>query len=344
LIALYSAYCENRPSLLPELALQYADYVLWEREWMQGEVLAARLSYWKEQLGGKLPVLQLPADRPRPAVQSFHGKHHALQIDAALTAALKALAQREGATLFMTLLAAFKTLLHYYTKQDELIVATGIANRERPEAESLIGYFATVLPLRTNLAGARSFREVLQRVREVTLGATAHQGLPFARLVQEVQPERDPSRNPIYQAEFTLLTPDRNPAVYGYGMSAVQEVIHLPGLEMSAVEVEGGISRFDLAVFIWDLPQGLCGTVEYGTDLFERATIARMIALYERLLQLIVAAPQAALSELLAQLDLHFKQEREAQAQTYKDAMQQKLKGLKTRAARTVLSPPSEEA
>ena len=327
---LYEAFSKNESSPLPALPIQYADFAIWERERLQGEFLQTRLGYWKKQLGGRLPVLELPTDKPRPAVQSFRGRHQSLMIPKPLTGALKVLAQREHVTLFNVLLAAFKTLLYRYSMQDDVIVGTGIANRERREVENLIGYFATVLPLRTNLSGNPAFRELLQRVREVIWDATANQGLPLSQLVQELQPERDPSRNPIYQTEFTLLTPDRNPAVYGFGMSRVMETIQLGDLIMTPVEIEGGISRFDLAIFIWDMPEGLCGTIEYCTDLFEDASITRVIAGFKILLEFVVADPDLRLLRLIERLD---KLQPDLRAKSYQETMQQKLKTLKRRPA-----------
>lgn len=326
---LYEAFSQGKSSPLPELPIQYGDFAIWEREQNRREVLEARLTYWKNQLDGKLPILELPADRPRPPVQSFQGSHQSLMVDKPLTAALKTLSQREGVTLYMTLLTIFKTLLYRYTGQSDVIVGAGIANRERRELENLIGYFATVLPLRTNLAGNPTFRELLQRVRKVILDANAHQGLPFARLVQELQPERDPSRNPIYQAEFTLLTPDRNPAVYGYGMSPVMETITFSGLTMTPFEVENGIARFDLAVFIWDMPDGLQGTVEYNTDLFETTTVARLVKNFATLSRLIVTQPEVRLNAVIEQLAMQSRQQQIIQEKSYKENMQRKLKNLK---------------
>ncbi|RMF36691.1 MAG: non-ribosomal peptide synthetase, partial [Chloroflexi bacterium] len=204
LAALYDAFSHGRPSPLPDLPIQYADFALWQREWLQGEVLEEQLAYWKQQLSGSPPVLELPTDRPRPPVQSFRGAHRPFMLPRPLSQAIKALCRREGVTPFMLLLAAFQTLLHRYTGQDDISVGTPIANRNRAEIEGLIGYFANTLVLRTDLSGDPPFRELLKRVREVALGAYAHQDLPFEMLVDALQPERDLSHTPLFQVMFVL--------------------------------------------------------------------------------------------------------------------------------------------
>lgn len=325
--ALYEAFSNDRPSPLPELPRQYAGFALWQREQISGEDFQAQLAYWRQQLRGSLPVTQLPVDRPRPAVQSFRGRHQAIKLSQPLTEALRRLARREGATLFVTLLAAFKVLLHRGTGQNDLVVGSTFANRNRRELQDLIGFFVNTLPLRTQLAGDLSFRALLQRVRETVLGAAANQELPLAKLVQELQPERDSSRNPLYQIVFDLLTPDLNPAVYGYGLSAgVTETLELAGLKVTPLDVEYGIARFDLAVFIWDLPAGLQGAFEYSTDLFEPATIARLAENFASLLGFIVNAPDARLRALVEQLDATDRQQQKSSEKTYQAAVHQRLK------------------
>lgn len=331
--ALYEAFSKNQPSPLPALPIQYADFALWQREQMREENFQTQLAYWKRQLGGNIPVLQLPVDRPRPAVQSFRGRHHAVKLSQPLTDALRMLARREEATLFVTLLTAFKILLHRYSGQDDLVVGSTFANRNQRELQDLIGFFVNTLPLRTSLAGDPGFRELLRRVREATLAAAAHQELPLAKLVQELQPERDSSRNPLYQVVFDLLTLDHNPAIYGYGLSAgVTETMEFAGLQMTPLEVEYGIARFDLAVFLWDFPDGLVGAFEYCADLFEPATIARMTENFITLLNHIAADPEARLHALVERLNLGERQQQSAREQKYREAAQQKLKLVKRRA------------
>jgi hypothetical protein len=232
--ALYEAYAAGRESPLPELEIQYADYAVWQREWLQGAVLEQQLAYWRQQLE-ELPVLQLPTDKPRPSVQSQHGRAINFSLPAALTAELKRLSTAEGVTLYMTLVAAFKILLWRYSGQSDVVVGTPIAGRNQLATEGLIGLFVNTLVLRTNLSGNPTFSELLGRVREVTLSAYAHQDLPFEKLVEELQPERDMSRSPLFQVMFVL-------------QNASAETLQLPGLEAS--EVGGGdeTAKFDLTL------------------------------------------------------------------------------------------------
>jgi amino acid adenylation domain-containing protein len=283
--ALYTAYCEGKPSPLPELPIQYADFAVWQREWLQGEQLQALLDYWKQQLQGDLPVLELPADRPRPSVQTFAGKEHSFVLSKELTEALKTLSQQQGVTLFMTLLAAFKTLLYRYTGQEDILIGSPIANRNRGEIESLIGFFVNTLVLRTDLFGNPSFQELLGRVREVTLGAYAHQDLPFEKLVEELQPERNLSHAPLFQVMFVF-------------QNAPMKTLELPGLSIQPLKVNSGTAKFDLTLSMQDTEQGLIATFEYNTDLFDEATISRYCGHFQTLLASIVANPQQRLSEL----------------------------------------------
>jgi amino acid adenylation domain-containing protein len=283
--ALYESFCTGKPSPLPELPVQYADFAVWQRQWLQEEVLKSQMAYWKQQLSGSLPVLDLPTDRPRPAVQSFNGKTQSWQLSRELSQALKAISQREGVTLFMTLLAAFKTLLYRYTGQEDVLVGSPIANRNRREIEELIGFFVNTLVLRTDLSGNPSFRELLFRVSEVTLGAYTHQDLPFEQLVEELQPERDLSRTPLFQVMFVL-------------QNAPTEDLKLPGLSLEPMEVESETARFDLTLTLTDTKQGLVGALEHKTDLFDATTITRMLGHFQTLLEGIVANPDQRLADL----------------------------------------------
>ena len=324
LTTLYKAFSSGRPSPLPELPIQYSDFVLWQREQIQGEFLEAQLSYWKQQLGAGR--LELPTDRERPLVQSYRGLHHPVHLSESLTCALRMLAQREGVTLFNVLLTVFKILLYRYSGQEDIVVGSSFANRNRRELEGLIGFFVNTLPLRTDLSGNPGFRDLMHRVREVTLGAYAHQELPFAKLVQESQPDRELDRHPLFQVVFDLLTPDHNPAVFGYGLSSpVTEGLELAGLTMAPLDVEGGIARFDLAVFIWDLPKGLKGTFEYRTDLFEPESIVRMTQHFEMLLQHIVAEPDVGLEMLVGEIKDADRQQQITEQKADKDRARQKL-------------------
>jgi amino acid adenylation domain-containing protein len=282
--ALYEAFTRGAPSPLPGLPIQYADYAVWQREWLQGEVLEAQLAYWREQLAG-VPELALPLDHPRPAIQTFRGARHALRISQPMTEALKALSQREGVTLFMTLLAAFQTLLQRYTGQDDIAVGSPIAGRTRAEAEGLIGCFVNTLVLRTDLSGNPPFRELLQRVREVALGAHAHQDLPFERLVEALQPERRLSHAPLFQAMFSLE-------------NAPRQALHLSGLTLTPLDVDGGTAKFDLTLSIVEEAAGVRATLGYNTDLFEAATMRRVLGHFQSLLEGLVAHPAQRLAEL----------------------------------------------
>jgi amino acid adenylation domain-containing protein len=281
---LYVAFCAGGSSPLPALPIQYADFAHWQRQWLQGEVLQTQIAYWKKQLAGAPALIDLPTDHPRPAVQTFRGAHQSLVLPKHLSEGFKALGRQEGVTQFMTLLAAFKVLLYRYTSQDDLIVGTPIANRNRLETEGLIGFFVNALVLRTDLSGNPSFRELLRRVREVCLGAYGHQDLPFDRLVEELHVKRDLSRNPLFQVMFVLH-------------NASLRTVELPGLTLSHVEGDSETAHFDLTLQILDTEQGLTAAFVYNTDLFEAGTIARMLGNFQTLLEAIVADPEQRLSD-----------------------------------------------
>ena len=285
LTALYEAYSTGKPSPLPELPVQYADYTVWQREWLGGERLEQQLLYWKKQLSGSLPVLELPSDRPRPARQTFRGASQSLVLPKRLTDELKTLSQRERVTLFMTLLAAFQTLLSRYTGQEDILVGSPIANRKGIETEALIGFFLNTLVLRTDLSGDPTFRELLGQVREIALEAYAHQDLPFEKLVEELHPERSLSHTPLFQVLFVL----RN---------TPQPAMKLQGLTLSPLESDIGASKFDLNLFIVEEAEGLKASLEFNTDLFDASTIKRMLGHFQVRLEGIVANPEQRLSAL----------------------------------------------
>ncbi|MBW4636662.1 MAG: amino acid adenylation domain-containing protein [Gloeocapsa sp. UFS-A4-WI-NPMV-4B04] len=280
----YKAIASKQTASLPELPIQYADFAIWQRTWLQGEVLENQLSYWKQRLSN-LPVLELPTDKPRSAVQTFKGAKQFFTLSKELSEALKALSQQEDVTLFMTLLAAFKAMLHRYTNQDDIVVGSVIANRNRPEIEPLIGFFVNSLVLRTDHSGNPTFRELLARVREVTLGAYAHQDLPFEKLVEVLNPERTLSRSPLFEVMFTLN-------------NAPIPLLELGDLTITPLEIDSGIAKFDLDLSLTDTEQGLTGYVEYDTNLFEAATIARMLGHWQIILTGIVANPDQHLADL----------------------------------------------
>jgi aspartate racemase len=284
LAALYKAFCNGEASPLPELPIQYADFANWQREWLQSEILEKQLTYWRKQLEG-VPVLQLFTDRPRPSVQTYEGASQNIALSPTLTGALNDLSQRQGVTLFMTLLAAFQTLLCRYTGQEDIVVGSPIANRNRAEIEGLIGFFVNSLVMRTDLSGNPTFRELLGRVREMALGAYEHQDLPFEKLVEELHPQRDMSRTPLFQIMFIV---QNMPA----------EELQLPGLTLSSFAIERITVRFDIEIHLWEKPEGLSGRVVYNTDLFDDATIARLMGHYETLLESIVADPNKRISDV----------------------------------------------
>jgi acyl carrier protein len=285
MVTLYGTFCAGGSSPLPALPIQYADFAHWQRQWLQGEVLETQIAYWKQQLAGAPALIDLPTDYFRPAVQTFRGAHQSLVLPKHLQEGFKALSRQEGATQFMTLLAAFKVLLCRYTGQDDLIVGTPIANRNRLETEWLIGFFVNSLVLRTDLSGNPSFRELLRRVREVCLGAYGHQDLPFDRLVEELHVKRDLTRNPLFQVMFVL----HNTSL---------RTVELPGSTLSPVEGDSETAHFDLTLEIADTDQGLTAAFVYNIDLFDPGTIARMLRSFQSLLEAAVADPEQRLSDL----------------------------------------------
>ena len=285
LSALYSAFVESRPSPLPELTIQYADYAAWQRNFLQGPVLENQIAYWREQLRGAPALLQLPTDRPRPSLRNFDGAYEPIALPKEVMDSVKAFSQQEGATPFMTLLAAFNALLGRYSGQERVVLGTDIANRTSAETEKLIGFFINLLPIPTDLSGDPTFRELVSRVRDVTLGAYAHQDVPFDKLVQELQPERSLSHNPIVQALFVMQNiPAQNR--------------ELPGLELAPFPFPVTRSKFDVAVFIRDKQSEVIEDWVYSTELFERATILRLASHFENLLRSCISSPDTRLSDL----------------------------------------------
>lgn len=290
LSAIYEAFVRGESSPLPELSAQYADYAVWQREWLQGEVLEHQLAYWKKQLGGELPVLELPSDRPRPAVQTFSGDRHWLELSEELTNSLLALSQHENVTLFITLLSVFKVLLSRYTGDEDVIVGSPIANRPQLETESVIGYFLNNLALRSNLAGDPTFQEVLQRVKQTALEAYANQDVPFEKLIDALKPTRDLGRTPIFQVYFNL---------FNFGSE-----IQLPGRGQSISFVdawahsEEKLSKFDLTLYAGLHEGKLKLAFVYNTDLYDAATIELLQSHFGKLLESAIANPENRISKL----------------------------------------------
>ena len=294
LSALYGAFSAGQPSPLPELPIQYGDFAQWQKGWFAGEVLEQQLSYWREQLTGDPATLRLPTDHPRPTLPGSRGTVTSVHFSQELTEALQELSRRESVTLFMTLLAAFEALLSRYTGQEDIVVGIPIANRGRPEIEGLIGFFANTLALRSDLSGNPTFREVLGRVREVALGAYAHQDLPFEKLVEELRPERSLGRNPLFQVMMSFQSAAPGPPA-------------LRGLTLDLVPVETKTSKFDLALGVEEKEGSLSCRCEYSIDLFEDTTIQRMLGHFRNLLEGIVADPDRRLSafDLMSDSERH---------------------------------------
>jgi amino acid adenylation domain-containing protein len=293
LSSLYSAFVARERSPLAPLRLQYADFSEWQRQWLDGEVLERQLGYWREQLGGELAVLQLPADHPRPALPSYRGGRCAVELPVELTAALEALSRRQGVTLFMMLYAAFVALLYRYSGQQQIVTGTAIANRNRVETEELIGFFVNALALRVDCDGGERFVELLQRVKEVTLGAYAHQDVPFERVVQELGVVRDLSRNPLFEVMFTL-------------QNQPQAVVGMAGLTVELAEIDTETAKFDLNVALGRVGERVIGYFQYSADLFTQQRVARMVGHYEQVLAGIVADAEQRISDLpVADLMVH---------------------------------------
>src|SRR5262245_46670275 len=282
---LYAATVENRDPILSELPVQYADYAVWQREWLQGERLDASLAFWAKELSGELPLLTLPADRPRPPRQTFAGAIERRWFSSELMHALEDFSRREDVTLFMTLLAAFQVLLHRLTGQEKILVGTPIAGRNRMETENLIGFFVNTLVLRGDLSGDPTFRELLRRVRENALSAFANQDLPFEKLVEELRPERTLAHSPLFQAMFGL---DNYRIAYPT----------VGGIELEPIELDPQASYFDLTLAMTTWKRGLRASLFYSADLFDRETVSRWLDNLGVLLEGILANPAERISRL----------------------------------------------
>jgi FkbM family methyltransferase len=311
---LYEAYSAGGASPLAELPVQYADYAWWQRQWLTGEVLEKQLAYWREQLAGAPQTLALPTDKPRRTEQTFVGANQSLHAPAEVSDVLKVLSRREGVTLFMTLLAAWQTLLYCYSGLDQIVVGTPVANRDLAETENMIGLFVNTLVLRGNLSGNPSFRELLRRVREMCLGAYAHQDLPFERLVEEMHPERSLSHLPLYQVWFTL-------------QSAEVPDLQLRDLTVQEFKIQNQTAKCDLAMLISDATRQLRMTLQYDSDLFNAATIDSMLKSYETLLRHVAAEPDVPLDVLK---DILSEEERKQQTAKEKELEVTDLLALKS--------------
>jgi amino acid adenylation domain-containing protein len=284
LAVLYESFSAGQPAPLSELPIQYADFAVWQRQWFREEIFDSQLAYWKKQLAGAA-VLELPTDHPRPSVQTFRGSKQFFSLSRALTGRLKALGRAQGTTLFMTLLAAFQTLLHRYAAQDDILVGAPVAGRNRTDVEGLIGFFINTVVLRTDFSGDPSFRELLGRVRKVALDAYAHQDLPFEKLVEALHPQRNSSRSPLFQVMFAF-------------QNAPGTAPSFAGLTVTSLNVESETAIFDLSLLMVEDANSLKATLEYNTGLFDAATISRMRDHFQILLESIAANPEQRLSHL----------------------------------------------
>lgn len=285
LMALYPTYCKGTGSPLPDLPIQYADFALWQREWLRGPVLEAQVDYWKKQLSGAAQILELPSDRIRSGIATYGGARQHVKLSKEVSEALDALSRAEGVTLFMTLLAAYQVLLFRYNQYPDVVVGAPVANRTCDELEVLIGFFVNTLVLRTDLSGNPTVQELLARVREVTLGAYSHQDLPFEMLVNELHPKRDLSLNPIFQTTFAL-------------QNAPMRTLELPGLTLSRQELDFKVAQFDLELHLWESSEGISGFIGYSTDLFDAATINRMAGHFQTLVEGIARDPRLRVAQL----------------------------------------------
>ncbi len=293
--ALYTAFLANETSPLTELPLQYADFACWQRNTLQGEVLEQQLEYWRDQLSQSLQPLELPTDRPRPSVQSFIGATESKVLPKYMTSALEEISREAGTTMFMTMLAAFQTQLYLYTNRRDIVVGTPTASRTRVEIEGLMGFFVNTLVMRTDFSGNPSFREILAQVREATLGAMAHQDLPFEKIVEELQPKHDLSYSPLFQVGFLYEEASSQP-------------FKLPGLRVEGFDVDEGAAKWDLSLALTNNSQGISAYLEYNKDLFDAATIQRMLGHLEHLLEQVINNPGVKLSDLCLLTEPEWKQ------------------------------------
>ncbi len=325
-VATYESLVTGQPASLPELSIQYADFAWWQRQWLASDLITAQIAYWKRRLAGAPPALDLPFDRPRPEIQTFHGARHSFMVSPQQALALHKLSRQAGTTLFMTFLAAFKVLLYRYTDQVDLVVGTDVANRNHPEVEPVIGFFVNQLVLRTSLSGTATFRELLEQVREVTIEAYTHQDLPFDKLVEILNPKRDVSRPLLFQVKLSHLN-----------VPAPQ--ISLPSLTLTPMELHNGMAQFDLILFIRETEQGIASIFEYNTDLFDASTITRMTNHFLTLLDSITIQPDAPLYALQIFTEAEINQHR-MDDMKHEEAKFKKFQNVKPKA---IVLPQEEE-
>ena len=317
LTAHYRAFSCGKTPTVPVLSLQYADYAVWQRQWLQGEVIEKQISYWKKQLANAPGLMNLKTSRPAEVMVPNYGGYQRMVLSRETSEELKALSRREGVTLFMTLLAAFKTWLSYYAERDDILVGSDIANRNRTEVEGLIGFFVNTLVLRTDLTGNPTFRELLARVREVCLGAYAHQDLPFEKVVEAVNPERHLGRNPLFQVMFGLLQEDPRRA------------LNLPGLTIKALGIDNSTAVFDFSLYMIDDEKGLAGAIRFNANLFDVPTVNEMTSNFEEVLNVVAAQPDIRLEEVKEIIANADRQQQLLKVERLKEARLQKFKRIK---------------
>jgi hypothetical protein len=322
LCALYEAAAGEKPSPLPPLALQYADYSCWQRNWLQGEILDQQLAYWNQQLSGAPPFLALPTDRTRPPLQTYRGAMLETAVPRNIIEGLTSVGRKHGATMFMTLLAGFECLMHYSTGQSDIVLGTDLANRTIVETEAMIGFFVNLLPLRVDVSGDPTFIELIEKVRNVSLNAYAHQDVPFDKLVEELKPERNLSYSPLVQVLFVQQNTPRARAT-------------MPGIEMSRFKMEVQ-SKFDMAVFMRETGSEVVASWQYNPDLFDETTISGLVSSYQLLLQAAISNPKANVSSLCGLLVEADKDRRGSEQLKVQKAGLDKLKKIRRKAVADV--------
>ena len=320
IFTLYEAYRQDKPSPLAPLPLQYADFALWQRQWLQGEVLQTQIDYWKQQLRGATPV-SLPTDHPRPLIQTNHGARLTFELPTDLSNQLQALSREQDCTLFMTLLAAFQLLLSRYTGQTDIVVGTDIANRTHIETEQLIGFFINLLPLRTKLQSTATFSTILRQVRETVLDAYTHQDLPFDMLVDLLRLERRSNEIPLVRVLFVL-------------QNAPRAQLEFSSLKFASFMGERMTAKFEVALFMWQGSRGLQGLVIYNTDLFNASTIKNMTDHFAVLLRKLIAH----FDEPVKTLDISTEEEKMQKIEEKKRRIDNKMDKLKSKKSEEIYS------
>lgn len=327
---IYSAVMEGRKHTLDELPIQYSDYAAWQRKHLQGAVLEEQLSFWKRHLDGAPAELNLPTDRPRPRAQSFRGAHQDCPLSPDLYNSFRSLSLRENVTLFMGLLSGYVTLLYCLSGQEDIVIGTPITGRRHTETEGLVGLFVNTLALRISVSGDPGFRELLGRVREVAIGAYAHQDTPFEKIVEVIHPDRSLGRNPLFQVWFFFQNVSRT-------------AYSLPGISVEPLDTNSGLSRFDISLGLYEVGEGITGGFEYNSDLFEPSTMARLARQFGMILKRVSADPHTRLSELKAMFDEAESQSQAARITEQKRLMRDKLKSAQRKTTTISLSTDTKQ-